>query len=112
MSLVGAQGDDEWMEMSRKDDTMVAEMLLRLRNAIPPPRPSLALRLVWTVRQRRSGNRKDDDEQKKEKGMESTRVSPNTPLSYSAATSTSGGADEESSSRPTRSKVCLLLPIL
>lgn len=118
MSVVIAT-DDEWMEMSRNDDAMVAEMLLRLRNAVPPTRPSSALRLVWNVRQRRSGSRKDDDEQKNkkgQKGVESTRASPSTPLSFSAATSTSCGVGgeypEESSSRPTRSKVCLLLPHL
>lgn len=80
------------------DDSMVVEMLLRLHKAEPPPAPTSkkgapVLQLEWSVRQRRS-------KQVPRKKGDATRASPTTPLSWSGATSVSGGgADgfEESS---------------
>ncbi|KAK2371633.1 hypothetical protein QL285_084556 [Trifolium repens] len=60
------------------DDSIVADLLLRLNNPQPPP-----LQLHWTTRQPRSKSifpPKQDY---------SARASPNTPLSWSAATSPS-----------------------
>ncbi|KAK7349118.1 hypothetical protein VNO77_06222 [Canavalia gladiata] len=75
--------DDQWVTMAMADDTLVADLLLLLR------KPSLPLQ--WTVRQRRS--------RWNEKKTESTRASPTTPLSWTAATSIDG---YEGSTRPTR----------
>lgn len=107
------------MKAAMTDDTMVVELLVRLHGAAvaaPPPPPTLPLE--WTVRQRRSRpvtiNAK--------KLAQSQRASPSTPLSWSVATSLSGGSGgagggggSEESSRPniqnisaaTRSKVCI-----
>lgn len=97
------------------DDSLVADALLRLRHAEPPPpnkSDASPLKLKWSVRQRRS------------KKGDQTRASPTTPLSWSAATSLSlsGGATtveglEESSaaakpSETFRSKVCRIISLV
>ncbi|XP_020204389.1 uncharacterized protein LOC109789769 [Cajanus cajan] len=79
--------DDEWVKVAMADDSLVVELLLRLHRPPPPP-PSLLLR--WTVRQRRSRHNN--------KKAESTRASPTTPLSWSAAY-------EDSTPHTSRSKV-------
>ncbi|KAL2554891.1 hypothetical protein Fot_08510 [Forsythia ovata] len=105
------EGDEEWIKEAMADDTMVVELLVRLNqsHSTPPPPPQS---LKWSVRQRRSkpvavNNVKNP----------APRASPTTPLSWSGATSLSGGAidgfPEESSRSPplpklsnsTRSKV-------
>lgn len=111
--------EEEWVKAAMTDDTMVVELLVRLHGAVaPPPPPPPTLPLEWTVRQRRSRpvtvNAK--------KLAQSQRASPSTPLSWSVATSLSGGSGgagggggSEESSRPniqnisaaTRSKVCI-----
>ncbi|KAA8540529.1 hypothetical protein F0562_024552 [Nyssa sinensis] len=100
--------DEEWVKAAMTDDSMVVELLIRLNHATPPKRNSPAFPLDWSVRQRRS---KPIFHAKKA----TTRASPTTPLSWSCATSLSGGAAadgfEESSQPPskrsdvTRSKV-------
>ncbi|XP_027342192.1 uncharacterized protein LOC113854994 isoform X2 [Abrus precatorius] len=82
---------DDWVKVAMADDSLVVHLLLRLHR--PPPPPSLHLH--WTVRQRRSAPRNKPD---------STRASPTTPLSWSGATSASGGAVDgyEESSLPTK----------
>ncbi|CDY14725.1 BnaC05g19820D [Brassica napus] len=103
------------------DVSLVAEALISFHHVEPPPHPEKSgvtdLKLKWSVRQRRS---KATGPSRK-KG-EHTRASPSTPLSWSDATSLSGGgagggsgvaAFEESSctvklSEAVRSKVRLV----
>lgn len=110
--------EEEWVKTAMSDDSIVVEMLLRLHQAEPRPAPRLAprkkgaapvLQLEWSVRQRRSRQKV-----RRKKG-DATRASPTTPLSWSGATSVSGGAADggfEESSKPSkpidnaRSKVC------
>ncbi|CAH2037463.1 unnamed protein product [Thlaspi arvense] len=79
----------DWIREAMCDDSLVAEALICLHHSeSPPPEQSGAsdLKLKWTVRQRRSKaalSRKKGDH---------TRASPTTPLSWSGATSFSGGA--------------------
>lgn len=102
--------EDEWVRVAMSDDTLVVQLLLKLNQQEPPPQP-LQPSLKWTVRQRRS-----KQVAPRKKAAELTRASPTTPLSWSGATSASGGAAdgfEESSLPPkridvSRSKVCLL----
>lgn len=88
--------DEEWLKAAVADDSLVIQLLLRLSHSSPPP----ALPLYWTVRQPRS----------KSITLKSATAgaSPTTPLSWSAATSHSGGAIdgfEEFSRPPPGSKV-------
>ncbi|KAI3455266.1 hypothetical protein Pfo_011929 [Paulownia fortunei] len=107
--------DEEWVKAAMTDDTMVVELLVRLHHAPPPPLKPAALPLEWSVRQRRSKSVSVNNNPKKP----AHRGSPTTPLSWSGATSFSGGSGgaggvgSEESSRPipfklsntTRSKV-------
>lgn len=101
--------DEEWVKAALMDDTMVVELLVRLHRA-PPPKPTV-LPLEWSVRQRRSKLVSVINNLKKP--AHSHRASPTTPLSWSGATSFSGGCDSKEYSRPipftlstaTRSKV-------
>lgn len=100
--------EEEWVKTAMSDDSVVVEMLLRLHQADPPPAPHLAprkkcaapvLQLEWSVRQRRSRQKVP-----RKKG-DATRASPTTPLSWSGATSVSGGAADggfEESSKPSK----------
>ncbi|KFK42444.1 hypothetical protein AALP_AA2G257300 [Arabis alpina] len=78
--------DQNWIHVAMSDDSLVADALLLLRHAEPPSQPTpnktdvSPLKLKWSVRQRRS------------KKGDQTRASPTTPLSWSGATSLSGGA--------------------
>ncbi|KAL3835497.1 hypothetical protein ACJIZ3_010233 [Penstemon smallii] len=84
--------DEEWVKSAMKDDTMAAELLVHLHRTSPPLKP-----LEWSVRQRRSNPKKP-----------SHRGSPTTPLSWSGATSLSGGSGGvgiEESSRPSPLKL-------
>ncbi|KAJ8553593.1 hypothetical protein K7X08_024271 [Anisodus acutangulus] len=104
--------EEEWLKAAIMDDTMVAELLLRLNQVNPLSKSKLkksGLPLEWTVRQRRS--RPVSVNAKKP----APRASPTTPLSWSGATSVScgdgggsgGGVDggcEESSGPTTPSK--------
>ncbi|XP_030526268.2 uncharacterized protein LOC115737958 [Rhodamnia argentea] len=96
----------EWLTIAMTDDSTVAELLIRIRRGDAPPHAAAAraLKLDWTVRQRRSSNSKPapKDPGRKKGGGEPARASPTTPLSWSGATSTSGGGgggggDEECS---------------
>ncbi|AAF27116.1 hypothetical protein; 14670-15257 [Arabidopsis thaliana] len=111
---------ENWIRVAMSDDSMVAEALLRLRHSEPKNRVDASpLKLKWSVRQRRS------------KKGDQTRASPTTPLSWSGATSLSGGGGsggsgagattmeglEESSaavkpSEPFRSKVCPIISLI
>ncbi|KAL3736869.1 hypothetical protein ACJRO7_025753 [Eucalyptus globulus] len=108
-----------WVDLAMTDASLVAELLVRLGHAQPPPpRASPPLKLAWSVRQRRTRQpprnpaekKEQEEEEKKEKGPRS-RASPTTPLSWSGATSSGGGADGSEESPPldsaTRSKVSL-----
>ncbi|KDP37010.1 hypothetical protein JCGZ_06066 [Jatropha curcas] len=82
--------EDDWVTVAMTDDTLVVQLLLKLHQAeSPPPLPNKisapALRLEWTVRQRRS-------KQLPRKKADATRASPTTPLSWSGGTSVSGCA--------------------
>ncbi|PKI31555.1 uncharacterized protein LOC116201760 [Punica granatum] len=124
MTTAAAAAEEEWMELAARDDHVVAELLLRLCRAAPSSSKPAAVP-GWTVRQPRSGGpkKKDNDNkrrtkktqttkqkqkqkqnQQEEDGVEPTRASPTTPLSWSGATSTSGGGADgpEESSRPAR----------
>ncbi|KAK7270636.1 hypothetical protein RJT34_25942 [Clitoria ternatea] len=93
--------DDDWVKVAMVDDSLVVDLLLRLHRPPPPPPPSLNLR--WTVRQRRS--RSLQRHATAHHKPESTRASPTTPLSWSGATSVSGGGPVdgyEESSRPAK----------
>ncbi|CAA0344634.1 hypothetical protein AtNW77_Chr1g0083091 [Arabidopsis thaliana] len=71
---------ENWIRVAMSDDSMVAEALLRLRHSEPKNSVDASpLKLKWSVRQRRS------------KKGDQTRASPTTPLSWSGATSLSGG---------------------
>ncbi|KAL0723592.1 hypothetical protein Bca4012_038191 [Brassica carinata] len=80
----------DWTQEAMSDDSLVAEALICLHHAEPPPPPVKSggsdIKLKWNVRQRRSKavtpSRKKGDH---------TRSSPTTPLSWSGATSLSGG---------------------
>ncbi|KAK7857274.1 hypothetical protein CFP56_018586 [Quercus suber] len=86
--------DDEWVKEAMTDDTVVVDFLLRLFQAQPPlPKHVQAvLRLGWTVCQccSKSAPRHSDSTTKKK--AEPRRASPTTLLSWSGATSASGGA--------------------
>ncbi|CAA7019993.1 unnamed protein product [Microthlaspi erraticum] len=72
---------ENWIQVAMSDDSLVVEVLLRLRHSEPPTKSDASpLKLKWSVRQRRS------------KKGDQTRASPTTPLSWSGATSLSGGA--------------------
>ncbi|KAL1221038.1 hypothetical protein V5N11_012300 [Cardamine amara subsp. amara] len=79
----------DWIREAMCDDSLVAEALICLHHAEPPPHVKSGdasdLKLKWSVRQRRTKAavvRKKGD---------NTRASPTTPLSWSGATSFSGG---------------------
>ncbi|KAM7258405.1 hypothetical protein ACFE04_014146 [Oxalis oulophora] len=81
---------DDWMTQAESDNSVVAEILLRLRQPQPQPPPLVDRKLEWSVRQRRSRPavlvRKNEEKP--------TRASPSTPLSWSDGNnslSTSGG---------------------
>ncbi|CAN4088563.1 unnamed protein product [Withania somnifera] len=98
--------EEEWLKAAIMDDTVVAELLLRLNKVNPSPskcKKTTGLPLEWTVRQRRS--RPVSVNAKKQ----APRASPTTPLSWSGATSVScggsggamdGGYEESSGSPP------------
>ncbi|KAI9076011.1 hypothetical protein K1719_042027 [Acacia pycnantha] len=106
--------DDDWVKLAMSDDSLVVDVLLRLQQAPPPTTTttnnySPCLHLNWTVRQRRSRSAPRHVGSSANKKDEPTRASPTTPLSWSGATSPSGGgcggaaADgSEESTRPTK----------
>lgn len=112
---------EDWFKMALADDSLVVDVLLGIRKTEQykhqPPKPpkrnshSPALKLEWSVRQRRSKSLTRSHEKEKNKD-ERIHASPTTPLSWSGATSISGGIDgfEESTSKPpARSKVCVAI---
>ncbi|RVW35647.1 hypothetical protein CK203_108160 [Vitis vinifera] len=86
--------NSDWVEAALMNQSVVAELLIRLKYSDPAPmRSSHGVAVDWSVRQRRS------KQILKEKG-EPARDSPSTPLSWRSATSASGGAtDVEDSTR-------------
>ncbi|XP_010539527.1 PREDICTED: uncharacterized protein LOC104813579 [Tarenaya hassleriana] len=81
--------NENWIGAAMSDDALVVEILLRLRHSEPPVKSGgvSAPTLDWRVRQRRSKAGKKGDQ---------ARASPTTPLSWSCATSFSGGVEESS----------------
>ncbi|XP_024971507.1 uncharacterized protein LOC112510342 [Cynara cardunculus var. scolymus] len=80
---------DDWLSLAMADTHLVAELLLRLRLPLPPSkrsRPSPPQ--SWTIHQRRSRTQPLLPPSNK---SEAPRASPSTPLSWSGATSISGG---------------------
>ncbi|KAF5808267.1 putative transcription factor bZIP family [Helianthus annuus] len=95
--------DDNWVKSAIDDVNLVVHLLLKLRHPSPPPPKT------WTIRQRRSRPPPPPTTTTTNKPS-ATRASPTTPLSWSGATSVSGGGVEESSrlihdGSETRSKV-------
>lgn len=101
--------DEEWVKAATVDDTVVAELLVRLKqvkrlNPTPPPpqglTPKPALSLEWSVRQRRS------KAVVVQETKQASRASPTTPLSWSGGSGSGGGSfdggPEEESGRPKR----------
>jgi hypothetical protein len=123
--------EDEWVQVAMTDDSLVVELLLKLNQPEPFPAPRrrrhfppdlvkegavLALSVDWSVRQRRSSSKHVLMTRRKKGSDSSAHASPTTPLSFSCATSVSGGGDgfdEATTSLPSklfatsRSKVCL-----
>ncbi|KAF5453271.1 hypothetical protein F2P56_028186 [Juglans regia] len=100
--------EDDWVKNAMTDDSLVADLLLRLNPAPRPPRPPRVpdrppLNIDWTVRQRRSKSVPTQDEDGNNKTA-TERASPTTPLSWSGATCASGGEPDgfEESSRPAK----------
>ncbi|CAL9215158.1 unnamed protein product [Arabidopsis halleri] len=81
----------DWIHEAMGDDSLVAEALICLLHAEPSPLETKSggasdLKLKWSVRQRRT-----KVAPLRKKGDHDTRASPTTPLSWSGATSFSGG---------------------
>ncbi|KAI4337275.1 hypothetical protein L6164_015711 [Bauhinia variegata] len=104
--------NDQWLKEAMTDDTVVAELLIRLKQsqAAPPSAksetvPAAVLPPSWGLRQPRSrlsAASRCDGAVSRRKESDSTRCSPTTPLSWSGGGSPSGTADGyEESSRPT-----------
>ncbi|XP_062101297.1 uncharacterized protein LOC133807148 isoform X1 [Humulus lupulus] len=98
---------DEWMRAAMSDDTLVVELLVRLKQsqAASPlkshPQLPTMFPLTWTVRLPRSRALRCDGAVSQRKQADSTRCSPTTPLSWSGGASPSATADGfEESSRP------------
>ncbi|KAF8389175.1 hypothetical protein HHK36_025868 [Tetracentron sinense] len=86
---------DEWVKLAVTDDSMVAELLIRLNQLEPPAsspvRPAAVLPLKWGVRMPRSRQALRYSIVQVKKEGDSTRASPTTPLSWSGGSSLSGG---------------------
>ncbi|XP_023744152.1 uncharacterized protein LOC111892310 isoform X1 [Lactuca sativa] len=88
--------EDDWVAAAMEDSDLVAEVLVRLRVAKPPPslQPSKRRRpsppQSWTIHQRRSRSQPVVLLPAPNKS-EAPRASPSTPLCWSGATSVSGG---------------------
>lgn len=83
--------DDDWLTTAMADTALVAELLLTLRLSTLPStskRRRPAPPQSWTIHQRRSRTQPLLPASNK---SETPRASPNTPLSWSGATSLSGG---------------------
>ncbi|KAL9380598.1 hypothetical protein Peur_026255 [Populus x canadensis] len=100
--------EDEWVQVAMTDDSLVVELLLKLNQPEPLPAPRrrrhfppdlvkegavLALSVDWSVRQRRSSSKHVLMTRRKKGSDSSAHASPTTPLSFSCATSVSGGGD-------------------
>ncbi|KAK7351363.1 hypothetical protein VNO77_10757 [Canavalia gladiata] len=89
--------NDEWVRAAMTDDTVVVELLLRLKQTVSPK--SQLLPLSWGHKQPRSRSRLTAAISRCD-GAVSTRCSPTTPLSWSGGASPSATADGyEDSSR-------------
>lgn len=89
--------NDEWMRAAMADDTVVVELLLRLKDRVSAK--SMALPFTWGLKQPRSRSRLTASVSRCD-GAVSTRCSPTTPLSWSGGASPSATADGyEDSSR-------------
>lgn len=123
MMTMTASVKDDWVGAALTDDSVVVELLVRLKQtqaAKSMVTPLAALR--WGMRQPRSRSLRCDAVSQRGKEGDSTnsaRASPTTPLSWSggggaASPSATGDAFEETSRhRPSsvRSKVCVFLSL-
>ncbi|PON71288.1 hypothetical protein PanWU01x14_074280 [Parasponia andersonii] len=106
---------DDWMRAAMSNDTLVVELLVRLKHSQaarrlksppPPPLRTQMLPLTWSVRLPRSRALRCDGGAtvSQRKQADSTRCSPTTPLSWSGAASPSAATGDgdgfEESSRP------------
>ncbi|GAV82184.1 hypothetical protein CFOL_v3_25636 [Cephalotus follicularis] len=103
---------DEWLQAAITDDTVVVELLVRLKQSqaaqsTKPPSRVPVSHLRWGIRQPRSRSMRCDAVPRMKEGDSTTRCSPTTPLSWSggggsSAVSPSATADGgfEDSSRP------------
>lgn len=111
---------DDWLKTAMTDDTVVAELLVRLKqsqaaSSSPASWPRAVVPLRWGLRlprSRPSASRCDAVQRVKE--ADSTRCSPTTPLSWSGGASPSGTADgfEESSFHTSLSPVAFRSKVL
>lgn len=121
--MMVAMVKDEWVRAAMMDDSVVVELLVRLKrqtnHVVKSEAEAAAAPLRWGIRQRRSRSSRCDAVSMRRKDAadsanNSMRASPTTPLSWSgggsgAAASPSATADEETSRHQTsavRSKVC------
>ncbi|XP_021769413.1 uncharacterized protein LOC110733643 [Chenopodium quinoa] len=85
---------DEWLRAAIIDDTVVADLLLRLKESPTSSSSSFILKPLppsWGLRQRRSKPPSSSSSADKKR---ETRRSPTTPLSWTCAASPSEGCDE------------------
>ncbi|CAJ1973679.1 unnamed protein product [Sphenostylis stenocarpa] len=83
--------NDDWVAAAMTDETVVVEVLLRLKQTVSPKSHD-PLPLSWGVRQPRSRSRLTAAVSRCDAAV-STRCSPTTPLSWSSAASPSATAD-------------------
>ncbi|OIV96469.1 hypothetical protein TanjilG_07861 [Lupinus angustifolius] len=85
---------DEWVQAAMTNDTLVVELLLRLKKTVSPKSKTL-LPLTWGRKQPRSTSRSRLPPVQPSRcgGAGSTRCSPTTPLSWSGGASPSDTAD-------------------
>lgn len=103
---------DDWIQAALLDDTLVAELLLRLKNSqassllisSSPSNSKAFFPLKWSIRLPRSRAVRCDAISLRNKS-DSTRCSPTTPLSWSGGASPSATADASEESSRLRSKV-------
>ena len=100
--------NDEWVRAAMTDDTVVVELLIRLKQsqAASASAKSHSLPFTWGLKQPRSklasASRCGGGAVSRKKDSDSNRCSPTTPLSWSGSASPSANADGyEESSRPT-----------
>ncbi|KVH98067.1 uncharacterized protein LOC112511256 [Cynara cardunculus var. scolymus] len=86
--------DDNWVKSAMDDDHLVVQILLTLRQQSLPSQSNIkSPPLGWSIRQRRSRPQVVLLPSVAKKSPPAARASPTTPLSWSGATSVSGGGN-------------------